>query len=85
MLMRLMGDNIELEQCLSDHLGLVLADAGQMSQVILNLALNGRDAMPREASSRFGPRILMWALGQQRQVVALSRKLREYQCQGFWN
>jgi two-component system cell cycle sensor histidine kinase/response regulator CckA len=45
MLRRLIGDNIELNNVLDGNLGVVRADPGQISQVILNLALNARDAM----------------------------------------
>ena len=47
MLKPLLGEDIELVTLLDPELGQVKADAGQMDQVILNLALNARDAMPQ--------------------------------------
>jgi signal transduction histidine kinase/CheY-like chemotaxis protein len=42
----LVGEDVELRLRLGDKLGTVVADPGQMQQVILNLATNARDAMP---------------------------------------
>jgi two-component system, cell cycle sensor histidine kinase and response regulator CckA len=46
MLRRLIGEQVELATRLQPGLGSVMADPSQLEQVIVNLALNGRDAMP---------------------------------------
>ena len=46
MLTRLIGEHIELRTTLADELGPVRVDPGQIEQVIVNLVLNARDAMP---------------------------------------
>ena len=46
MLHRLIGENITLKLKLDPNTGLVKADEGQIEQVLFNLAVNARDAMP---------------------------------------
>jgi PAS domain S-box-containing protein len=46
LLQRLLGEQIEIVRDLDPTLQPVCADRGQLSQVILNLAVNARDAMP---------------------------------------
>ena len=46
MLSRLLGDDVELTVMNGADIGRVLADPGQIEQVIMNLAVNARDAMP---------------------------------------
>ena len=46
MLQRLIGENIDLRTVLNDGLGQVETDPGQITQVLMNLAVNARDAMP---------------------------------------
>ena len=47
MLRRLIGEDVQLSTVLQPALGLVKADPSQLEQVIMNLAVNSRDAMPQ--------------------------------------
>lgn len=46
MLRRVIGDDVALSASLSQELGAVRVDPGQFEQVLVNLAVNARDAMP---------------------------------------
>jgi PAS domain S-box-containing protein len=47
MLHRIIGENIQLHTFFDPHLGQVKADPGQIEQVLMNLVVNARDAMPQ--------------------------------------
>ncbi len=46
MLRRLLGEHIDLVAVLPENTGRIKADPGQVEQIIMNLAVNARDAMP---------------------------------------
>jgi PAS domain S-box-containing protein len=68
MLRRLIGEEIVLSTQLADRLGAVRADQGQLEQVIVNLVVNARDAMPRGGTLRLATTNA--ALGESKRDVA---------------
>jgi signal transduction histidine kinase len=56
MLERLIGEDIRIATLLADGLPAVLADRAQLEQVIINLAVNARDAMPQGGTLTFDTR-----------------------------
>jgi two-component system cell cycle sensor histidine kinase/response regulator CckA len=65
MLRRLLGENIRLTLRFEDQKGTVFADFGQLEQVILNLAVNARDAMPDGGELRLSTRLTQVAEAEQ--------------------
>lgn len=58
MMERTVGKHITVETQLDEHLDPVRADAGQIEQVLLNLAVNAKDAMPNGGTLRFETRVV---------------------------
>ena len=50
MLARIIGEDVRIQTDLDPRLGSIEADPGQVDQVLLNLVINARDAMPRGGS-----------------------------------
>jgi len=60
MLRRLIGEDIALALTLQPDAGTVVADPGQMEQVILNLVVNARDAMPEGGQVEIATSRIVW-------------------------
>ncbi|MGD0247793.1 MAG: ATP-binding protein [Candidatus Limnocylindrales bacterium] len=67
MLRRLLGEDVEITAELDEGLGIVLADPGQVQQLLVNLTVNARDALP--AGGRLVIETANLIVGEQYQVV----------------
>jgi PAS domain S-box-containing protein len=56
MLRRLLGEDVQLVTALDRHIGAVRVDRGQIEQVLMNLAVNARDAMAAGGTLRIETR-----------------------------
>jgi len=72
MLNRVIGDEVELTTDLSPNLGLVKIDSGQFVQVIINMAINARDAMPQGGKLRISTKSVIIQQGQASQLHILA-------------
>jgi PAS domain S-box-containing protein len=70
MLERLIGSDISLTLDLADDIHSVRADPGQVGQIIMNLAVNARDAMPRGGSLTLETRNLLLSAAEATRVGA---------------
>jgi len=63
MLRRLIGEDVQFETALAEDSPAVQADPNQIEQVVLNLAVNARDAMPNGGRLRIETRAITFAAG----------------------
>jgi PAS domain S-box-containing protein len=72
MLQRLMGEDVEHQVILDPNLGRTRADPGQIVQVIMNLAVNARDAMPRGGKLTIQTSFLTFDEGEEIQGIPVA-------------
>ena len=72
MIRRVIGEQIVLEAALGDDLPLIEGDAGQLEQVLMNLCVNARDAMPRGGTLTIATRKVTLSEADASRHVAMS-------------
>ncbi|MBI4890449.1 MAG: response regulator [Acidobacteria bacterium] len=72
LLQRLVGERIRLEPDLSPGAAGILADEGQIQQVLLNLIINGRDAMPNGGAIHISTRRIAFKDGSESKGLGLA-------------
>jgi len=80
LLTRLIGENVELLTELADDLTLVRIDPAQVQQIILNLVLNARDAMPNGGRVTLSTRNCGAGPGRDRRPGSVELEVRDTGC-----
>ena len=78
MIQRLIGENIKFELELNHDLPPVFADANQIEQVIMNLTINARDAMPKSGTLIFRAKTV--TIDNTSQMVGYDTKPGQFVC-----